>query len=318
MNRIAFPWRIASLLAVVTSTVALSVSQVQSQNRATISIDGSSTVYPVTEAVAEEFQKMKKGAVRVTVGVSGTGGGFKKFCNGETHISNASRPIKKSEQDACKAKGINYIELPVAYDALTVVVNPQNKAVSDLTTAELKKMWQASSQGNVSSWNQIRASWPKDKFKLYGPGADSGTFDYFKEEILGDAGIRKDFTPSEDDNVLVQGVSRDKNALGYFGFAYYDENKSRLKAVKINGVMPSAQTVNNGKYKPLSRPIYIYVSSKVAAKPEIKEFVNYYLTNAAKFSKEVAYIPLPAADYTKAKQRFANGQMGRIPLRAGL
>ncbi|MGC9526111.1 MAG: PstS family phosphate ABC transporter substrate-binding protein [Limnospira sp.] len=312
-------WAWAGVSALVATALSVAVPTLRSQSSATVKIDGSSTVYPITEAIAEEFQKANGGSTRVTVGISGTGGGFKKFCTGEMDISNASRPIKPSEQEQCKAAGISYIELPVAYDAITVVVNPQNTWVDNMSPAELKKMWQASSQGNVTKWSDIRSGWPNEQFTLFGPGADSGTFDYFNEEILGDNNSsRTDYTPSEDDNVLVQGVARNKNALGYFGYAYYDANKSRIKSVKINGVAPSPETVNNGSYKPLSRPIYIYVSTKAAQRPEVKAFVEYYLNNAPKYVREVAYVPLPAADYKMAMERFQKGQTGRVPLRAGL
>ena len=211
-----------------------------------IQIDGSSTVFPVTEAVAEEFQKAKKGAIKVTVGISGTGGGFKKFCRGETDISDASRPILKQEMEICKQAGIQYYELPVAFDALTVMVNPKNEWAGVMTVADLKKIWEPSAQGKITNWNQVRSNWPNAPLKLFGPGADSGTFDYFTEAITGKAkASRGDFTASEDDNVLVQGIANDRNALGYFGFAYYIENQKKLKAVGIDGgkgpVLPSRQ-----------------------------------------------------------------------------
>ena len=313
-----------SAIATVAATITLAVPVVKSQSPSIIKIDGSSTVYPITEAVAEEFQKARNGAVRVTVGISGTGGGFKKFCAGETVISDASRPIKESEQEKCKAEGIEYIELPVAYDALTVVVNPENNWANSMTVEELKKMWEPSAQGKIKRWNQVRNSWPNEGLKLYGPGSDSGTFDYFTEEIVGKSGdSRADFTASEDDNVLVQGVAEDKGAIGYFGFAYYEANKNRLKAVAIDGgdgpVLPSAETVNNGTYKPLSRPIYIYVNAKaVKERPELKDFVEFYIDNAPKLVAEVAYVPLPGADYENALTRLQNGDTGRVPLRAGL
>lgn len=282
-----------------------------------VKIDGSSTVYPVTEAVAEEFQKSTKGKVNVTVGISGTGGGFKKFCRGEIDISDASRPILKKEMDDCKAAGVQYIELPVAYDALTVVVNPANDWVKSLTVAELKKMWEPEAQGKITSWNQINPAWPNEPLKLFGPGADSGTFDYFTEAAVGKSkSSRGDFTASEDDNVLVQGVSRDKNALGYFGFAYYVENKDRLKAVPIDGgkgpVMPSPQTVENGTYTPLSRPIFIYVNAKALEKPHIAQFVDFYLANAPKLVAEVKYVPLPAAAYKQAQAHVKNKKLGTV------
>lgn len=306
-----------SAIALTAATVGLSVPAVRSQSPSTVKIDGSSTVYPVTEAVAEDFQKARRGAVRVTVGIAGTGGGFKKFCAGETDISNASRPISKSEMEACRAAGIQYIELPVAYDALTVVVHPQNTWATSMKVAELKKMWEPAAQGKVTNWSQVRSGFPSAPLKLFGPGADSGTFDYFTEAIVGKSkSSRTDFTPSEDDNVLVQGVSRDKNAIGYFGFAYYEANKSRLKAVAIDGgngpVMPSKQSVENGSYAPLSRPIFIYVSAKAAARPEVKAFVEYYLSNAPKLVSEVKYVPLPARAYTLASEHFKNRKLGTV------
>lgn len=283
-----------------------------------VKVDGSSTVFPITEAVAEEFQKAKKGAVRVTVGISGTGGGFKKFCRGETDISNASRPILKQEMEACKAAGITYIELPVAFDALTVIVNPKNKFVDYLTVAELKKMWEPSAQGTVTNWNQIRPSFPNAPLKLAGAGSDSGTFDYFTEAIVGKAkSSRGDYQATEDDNVTVQFVSRDVNALGYLGLAYYTENKGKLKAVPIKlddkspAVSPSIETTNKGTYQPLSRPIFIYASAKsVAEKPEVKEFVEYYLKHAGKLSKEVGYVDLPAQAYALAMKNFQAKKTG--------
>jgi len=283
-----------------------------------IQIDGSSTVFPVTEAVAEEFQKAKKGKVKVTVGIAGTGGGFKKFCRAETDISNASRPILKSEIEDCKKSGVQFIELPVAYDALTVIVNPKNDWVKSLTVPDLKKMWEPSAQGKVSSWNQVRAEWPNNPLKLFGPGADSGTFDYFTEAIVGKAkSSRGDFTASEDDNVLVQGVANDRNALGYFGFAYYIENQNKLKAVAIDGgkgaIGPSPKTVEDGTYQPLARPIFIYVSKKsLDSKPEVKEFVDFYLKNAAKLVKDVKYVALPQSAYTIGAEHISKGKIGTV------
>ena len=283
-----------------------------------IQIDGSSTVFPVTEAVAEEFQKSKKGKVKVTVGIAGTGGGFKKFCRGETDISDASRPILKAEIETCKQSGIQFIELPVAYDALTVIVNPKNDWVKTLTVPDLKKMWEPAAQGKVSSWNQVRSEWPSSPLKLFGPGADSGTFDYFTEAVVGKAkSSRGDFTASEDDNVLVQGVANDRNALGYFGFAYYIENQGKLKAVAIDGgkgaVGPSPKTVEDGTYQPLSRPIFIYISKKsLDSKPEVKEFVDFYLKNAAKLVKDVKYIALPQSAYTVGIEHVKKGKIGTV------
>jgi phosphate transport system substrate-binding protein len=283
-----------------------------------VKIDGSSTVYPITEAVAEEFQKAKKNAIKVTVGISGTGGGFKKFCRGETDISDASRPILKKEMEDCKTAGIEYYELPVAFDALTVVINPKNTFIKQLTIAEMKKMWEPAAQGKVTRWNQVNPAWPDQPMKLFGPGADSGTFDYFTEAVVGKSkSSRGDFTASEDDNVLVQGVSRDVNGLGYFGFAYYVENKDKLKAVPIvnekgQAVEPSMEAVEKGTYSPLARPIFIYLNAKSLAKPEVKEFAEYYMKNGAKLSREVKYVPLPAKAYTQAWDHVVNGKKGTV------
>lgn len=284
-----------------------------------IKIDGSSTVYPVTEAVAEEFQKAKKGAVRVTVGISGTGGGFKKFCRGETDISNASRPILAQEMEACKQAGIEYIELPVAFDALAVVINPQNSWAEVMTVEELKKIWEPAAQGKITRWNQVRSDWPDAKLSLYGAGADSGTFDYFTEAIVGKAkASRGDFTASEDDNILVQGVSGDKFALGFFGFAYVHENPGKVKTVKIvnpktnQAVEPSMENVINGSYQPLSRPLFIYVNRKAVDRPEVAEFVEYYLVNGAKLAREVGYTPLPDAAYKAARARLQERKVGTV------
>jgi phosphate transport system substrate-binding protein len=284
---------------------------------ALIKIDGSSTVYPITEAVAEEFQKSKKNAVKVTVGISGTGGGFKKFCRGETDISDASRPIVKKEMEACKAAGINYVEMPVAFDALTVVLHPSNTFAANLKPEQLKVMWEPAAQGKITNWKQVDPSFPDMPLKLYGPGADSGTFEYFTEAITGKAkSSRGDYTASEDDNVLVQGVSRDKGGIGYFGFAYYIENQAKLKAAAIwNGskfVAPSAQVVEDGSYQPLARPIFIYVNAKSLEKPEVKEFVNFYMTHGAKLTKEVKYVALPANIYKANIDHMNKPKLGTV------
>ncbi|HEY7559921.1 MAG TPA: PstS family phosphate ABC transporter substrate-binding protein [Candidatus Binatia bacterium] len=301
-----------SLIVSLLGLLVLSERAVQGQ---LIQIDGSSTVFPVTEAVAEEFQKAKKGKIKVTVGIAGTGGGFKKFCRGETDISDASRPILKQEMEACKGAGIEYVELPVAFDALTVIVNPKNEWSPSMTVAELKKIWEPAAQAKVTNWNQVRSSWPDAPLKLFGAGADSGTFDYFTEAITGKAkSSRGDFTASEDDNVLVQGVANDRNALGFFGYAYYAENTKKLKAVAIdNGkgaVSPSEKTVLDGSYQPLSRPIYIYLNKKSLAKPEVKEFAEFYLKHAPKLVKEVKYVPLPDKVYTLGASRIKSGKVG--------
>ena len=271
----------------------------------TVKVDGSSTVFPITEAVAEDFQKFKKNKIRVTVGISGTGGGFKKFCRGETDISDASRPILAREMEDCKKTGVQYVELAVAYDALTVVMNPKNVFVKSLTVADLRRMWEPAAQAKVLTWKQVNGSWPDQPLKLFGAGADSGTFDYFTEAINGRAkASRGDYTASEDDNVLVQGIARDGNAIGYFGYAYYAENKDKLKAVPIvnprtgKAVEPSPDTVIDGSYQPLARPIFIYVNAKSLERPEIREFVQYYMKSAEALVREVKYVPLPPKAYT--------------------
>jgi phosphate transport system substrate-binding protein len=267
----------------------------------TVKVDGSSTVFPVTEAVAEEFQKANKG-MQVTVGVSGTGGGFRKFCRGETDIQNASRPILAKEMEECRKAGVQYIELPVAFDALTVVVHPKSP-IKDISIDDLKKMWEPAAQGKVTRWNQVNPAFPDAPLKLFGAGADSGTFDYFTEAVTGKSkSSRGDFTASEDDNVLVQGVSRDTNALAFFGFSYYQENKDKIKGLPISwkggkAVEPSEANVLNGTYQPLSRPIFIYVSAKALAKPEVKAFAEFYMKQAPKLVSEVKYVPLPARAY---------------------
>jgi phosphate transport system substrate-binding protein len=278
-----------------------------------VKVDGSSTVFPVTEAVAEEFQKANKN-LKVTVGISGTGGGFKKFCRGETDVQNASRPILAAEMKDCKAAGVQYIELPVAFDALTVVVH-KDSPLKEISIEDLKKMWEPGAQGKVMNWKDANPAFPDAPLQLFGAGADSGTFDYFTEAVTGKSkSSRGDFTASEDDNVIVQGVSRSKNALGFFGFAYYEENKDKLKGLPVSwkggkAVAPSADNVLNGSYQPLSRPIFIYVNAKSLAKPEIKAFAEYYMTHAPKLVKEVKYVPLPAKAY---EYNMASLQKGRV------
>ena len=306
----------SGIRALALAAAALAVQATYAQQ--IVKIDGSSTVFPITEAVAEEFQKAKKQKIKVTVGISGTGGGFKKFCRGETDISGASRPILKKEMDDCRAAGIEYFELPVAFDALTVVIHPKNSFIKQLTVAEMKKMWEPGAQGKVAKWNQVNPQWPDAPMKLFGPGADSGTFDYFTEAVVGKSkSSRGDFTASEDDNVLVQGVARDVNSLGYFGFAYYVENQDKLKAVPIvnekgRPVLPSLDAVIAGSYSPLARPIFIYVNGKSLGKPEVKEFVQYYLTHGAALSKEVKYVPLPDSAYTTAWNHVLKGRKGTV------
>jgi phosphate transport system substrate-binding protein len=286
-----------------------------------IRVDGSSTVFPITEAVAEEFQKERPGA-RVTVGSSGTGGGFQKFCRAETDISDASRPITSTEIEACSKGGIEYLELPIAYDGLVVVVNPKNTWVQSMTVAELKKLWEPAAAGKISRWSHIRDGWPDREIHLFGAGVDSGTFDYFTEVIVGKAKqSRGDYTSSEDDNVLVQGISGDELALGYFGMAYYEQNKDKLKLVAVddgnadNGggaIAPSIETVRGGTYRPLSRPLFIYVSTAALARPEVKGFVDFYLGKETGLIQEVGYVPLSEREQELVRSRYTNGTKGTI------
>lgn len=286
-----------------------------------IAVDGSSTVYPVTAAASEEFNQYAPN-VRIPVGVSGTGGGFKKFCAGETDIQNASRPISTSEQEACAAGNIEFIELPVAFDGLAVVVNPANDWVDHLTVAELKKIWEPSAQGQVTNWNQVREGFPDLELKLYGAGTDSGTFDYFTEAIMGKAKEQRgDYNASEDDNVLVQGVSGDRGSLGYFGLAYYEENAESLKLVPVKAddaaepVMPSIETVKNGTYQPLSRPLFVYVTKAAGERPEVKAFITFYLSKSFTpliQSREVGYIALQDELYEAILGRFEAGTAGTL------
>jgi phosphate transport system substrate-binding protein len=285
-----------------------------------IQVDGSSTVYPVTEAVAEEFRGATQ--ARVTVGISGTGGGFQKFCRDEIDIADASRPIAPAEVEACKQTGVEYIELPVAYDGLAVVVNPKNTWAESMTVAELKKLWEPSAQGQIRRWNQLRDGWPDAEIHLFGAGVDSGTFDYFTEVIVGKAkASRGDYTSSEDDNVIVQGVAGDEYALGYFGYAYYEENRNRLKLVAVddgnesNGagpIAPSPETVGNGTYRPLSRPIFIYAKVKSLDRPEVKQFIDFYLKEGVPLVRDVGYIPLTDKEYELVRGRYNSKKTGTM------
>ncbi len=280
----------------------------------TIQIDGSSTVFPISEAVAEGFQGTTQGRVRVTVGESGTGGGFRKFCRGEIHIADASRPIRTSEMATCAAAGISYVEIPVAFDGLTVVVNPSNP-IRSMTVAELRRLWEPTAQGRVNNFNQINPSFPNLAVTLFGPGSASGTFDYFTEAVNGVArASRTDYTPSEDDNVIVQGVVNNPGGLGYFGLAYYEENRSSLRALSIdngNGpVVPSEANVLNGTYAPLSRPLFIYVNAAALRRPQVAQFVQYYLNNAGALSRRVGYVALPDSAYATYLQRARQRQVG--------
>jgi phosphate transport system substrate-binding protein len=285
-----------------------------------IRVDGSSTVFPITEAVAEEFQK-SQGDVRVTVGISGTGGGFQKFCRGETDISDASRPIKPTEIEACGKSGVPFIELPVAYDGLAVVVHSKNDWVDHMTVAELTRLWEPAAEGKIMRWSQVRTGWPDREVHLFGAGVDSGTFDYFTEAINGkEKASRGDYTSSEDDNVVVQGVAGDHDALGYFGYAYYEENRDKLKLVPVddqkddNGkgpIAPSPESVRGGTYRPLSRPLFIYVSQKAMGRPEVKSFVEFYLARRD-LTREVGYVPLADREHALVVERFSASKAGSM------
>ena len=284
-----------ALAGVVTAAMAAGITAPSafSQGSNVVLIDGSSTVFPISEAMAEEFMADNRGT-QVTVGVSGTGGGFKKFCAGEIDVTGASRPIKQEEKDACAAAGIEYIEVPVATDALTVVINNENTWAEEMTTDQLKMLWEPAAEGTITRWNQIDPSWPNEPIDLFGPGTDSGTFDYFTDEIVGEEGAsRADYTASEDDNILVLGVSRDPFALGYFGLAYYLENEDTLKAVAVDGVLPTPANVENGTYVPLSRPLFMYVKkSSLDDNAQVRSFMEYVLDNAPEIVPEVGYVPL--------------------------
>ena len=307
-----------TLLALV---VAVSGAAASSSLEGRITADGSSTVYPISEAVAEEFQKSHP-KVRVTIGISGTGGGFKKFCAGETDISDASRPIKPTEVELCEKNGVSYIELPVAYDGLAIMVNPKNDWASCMTVKELKTLWEPEAQGKITKWSQVRAGWPEQEIHLFGPGVDSGTYDYFTEAIVGkEHASRGDFQSSEDDNVIVQGIGADRLALGFFGFAYYQENRDKLKLVGVddekpeNGagcILPSPETVEKGTYQPLARPLFVYVATKAAERPEVQAFMRFYIAQATALVKEVGYIPLPREAYTLAQTRYDKRTPGSL------
>jgi phosphate transport system substrate-binding protein len=294
--------------------LTLSAGAALAQQPFTIQIDGSSTVFPLAEAVAEGFQQQTSGRVRVTVGESGTGGGFRKFCRGETHISNGSRPISASEMATCRAAGIQYVEVPVAFDALTVVVHPSNPLRS-ITVQQLRRIWEPDAQGRINNWRQVDPAFPDMPLVLFGPGTASGTFDYFTEAVNGRSrASRSDYTPSEDDNVIVQGVASNPGGMGYFGLAYYEENRSRLRALSIdngNGpVEPSVANAENGSYAPLSRPMFIYVNAAALRRPQVQQFVQYFVNNAARYSAQVDYVPLPASAYQTYLQRVQRRTQG--------
>ena len=308
------------LSMVLAAAVGCGGGEMQSESPV-ITLDGSSTVFPIAEAVAEEFQFVMPDA-RVTVGISGTGGGFEKLCTGETDISNASRPIKEVEIAACAEAGVEFIELPIAYDGIAVVTNPKNDWVNALTVDELKRIWEPDAQGTLVRWNQVKSEWPDEELHLFGPGADSGTFDYFTEIIVGESGAsRGDFTSSEDDNVIVQGVSTDELALGFFGLAYYEENRDRLKIIGVNdenddngvgAITASAEVVRDGTYQPLSRPIFIYVSTAALNRPNTEAFIEFFLSDSVGLIREVGYVPLSDAEYGLVRDRVAARTTGSV------
>lgn len=308
-----------SKLAIVAVTVALSsCGQAETTQPKSIKIDGSSTVYPITSAISKKFNTNPNLKSPITVDFSGTSGGFKSFCNGESDLSNASRPISAAEMKLCKKNHIAYIELPIAFDALTVVVNKENSWVDSLTMAELKKMWQPEGEKKVTKWKQIRETWPDKPLNLFGPGKDSGTFDYFTEVVNGKVDAsRQDYVYSEDDLALVNGVSQDPNALGYFGYSYYEKNEKKLKAIAIDngqgGIIPSRESVENGQYQPLSRPLFIYINAKAAQEnPALKNFVEFYLKEAPEVVRQVGYIPLSEEGYKLATIHFQRGKVGTV------
>jgi phosphate transport system substrate-binding protein len=308
--------RVAYLVVIIGTTLgAIGCAAPEPNQPGTpIRIDGSSTVFPITEAIAQAYDTVNPESVEIDVSFSGTGGGFEKFCAGETDISNASRPIVEDEIAACDAAGIRYYELPIAFDALTVVVNPQNTWAEDITIDELKALWEPAAQGKITQWNQVRSSWPTQPIALYGPGLDSGTYDYFAEVVVG-SDTRSDFVASEDDELLAEGVANTPNALGYFGLAYYDEHQDRLKALAIdsgNGaIAPTTENVVQAQYNPLARPLFIYVSfSSAQQNPAVREFVQFYLENAPTLVDDVGYVPLPEEGYHIAWVNFQEGEVG--------
>jgi phosphate transport system substrate-binding protein len=319
--------RLAAAMSALTLSLACgrdsgpSGSSATSAPASVIRLDGSSTVFPISEAVAEEFQQANTGT-RVTVGISGTGGGFQKFCRGETDIQDASRPISKTEMTACSDAGVSFIELPIAYDGIAIVVNPKASWIDSVTVPELQTVWAPAAQGKVSRWSQVRKGWPDREIHLFGAGVDSGTYDYFTEAINGKAkASRGDFTSSEDDNVLVQGVAGDEGALGFIPFAYYDENKEKLKLIPVddgkadngNGpIVPSFNSIRDGTYQPLARPLFIYVAEKALSRPEVQKFIDFYLTEGPELAEEVGYVQLGDPVYQLVRQHYRARKTGTV------
>lgn len=277
--------------------------------RETISVDGSSTVFPLSEAAAESFSASATGAARVTVGESGTGGGFRKFCRGETQVQAASRPILAEEMQACAAAGVSYVEIPIAFDGLTIVVHPSNP-VRGATIAQLRRAWAPAAERTITNWRQVDPQWPDMAMPLFGAGTASGTFDFFTEAVVGAAkSSRTDYTPTEDDNVTVQGVLSNPGAMGYFGYAYYEQNRERLRALTIEGVEPNPQTIADGSY-PLARPVFIYASAEALRRPQVQRFLQHYISNAVTLAPQVGYVPLPASAYEALIERVRNREAG--------
>jgi len=306
-----------SLFPALVFSATLVFSPLASGAAAVVKIDGSSAVYPITEAVAQEFQRAKLHEVHVNVGVSGTSAGFVKFCRGESDISNASRPILKKEMEECAKAGIRFYEMPLAYDALTVVVNPQNAFVSSMSVAELRKLWEPAAQGRIKTWKDLNPAWPAQQIKLYAPGADSGSFESFTEVVVGTArSSRTDVSTAEDHDVLAQRIAADKDALGYLSLDYYVENQKQLKAVAISdgkeAVLPTVDNIRNGSYQPLSRPLFLYVSEKSLDKPAVRDFVDFFMKNAARLVVEVNYLPLPARAYSENLERVTAKKVGTV------
>jgi phosphate transport system substrate-binding protein len=277
-----------------------------------IGIEGSSTVQPITQAVVEAYAG-KNPDVQITVGGAGTGDGFEAFCSGDTQISDASRPIEAEEQQACADKGIEYIEIPIAYDGISVVVNSQNDFASNITSEELKTLWEPAAENKITTWRQVRSEWPDQQISLYGPGTESGTFDFFTDKINGEEGAsRTDYQASEDDNVLVQGVSGDPNALGYFGFAYYENNQDTLKALAVDGVKPNTHTIRSAEY-PLSRPLFIYVSTQALKENKaVEPFVNFYLDNLDEYVEQAKYVTLPSSLEQESRKQWEDRTTGTV------
>jgi phosphate transport system substrate-binding protein len=326
-SQLVLTFGILALTSSFTNTLGLA-QNIQKPNEATkvtnsatdalIKVDGSSTVYPITQSIAKAYQANLKNNGQIQVNISGTSGGFEKFCTRKIDISNASRPINQSEMAACKKNGVSYMELPIAFDAVTIAVNPQNTWAKDITVAELKKIWEPAAEGKITKWNQVRDSWPDRPIKLYGPGGKSGTYDYFTEAIVGKAkASRKDYTASENDEVLVTGVNKDPNALGYFGYAYYQENKDKLKVLAVNSgkgaVLPSPETVEKAKYQPLSRPLFIYVNLRSSKnKTLVYNLADFYIKNAAKIVSSVGYVPLSEEAYKLNSIHLYKGKAGTV------